>query len=52
MSDKKYEFWFGSIRYFGHIVSENDTHWIVEDIKEGIIHIPKASTTKKEVISK
>jgi len=45
--DKFYAFWVGSIRYSGRIIDETKTHWIVEDIKEGRIELPKGNTVKK-----
>ena len=44
---KFYIFWVGNIRYSGEIIDENETHWSVRDIKEGIIDIPKTAVRKE-----
>ena len=43
----RYKFWIGSIRYFGEIVEETSTHWIVDDFKIGRVELPKASTVRE-----
>ena len=45
--DKFYIFWVGSIKYSGKIINETSTHWIVMDIKEGKIEIPKTAVRKE-----
>ena len=47
MNEKKYIFWVGSIKYSGTIISETDSHWLVEELKEGRIEIPKTAVRKE-----
>jgi hypothetical protein len=45
--ESKFMFWVGSIKYSGKIISENETHWIIWDVKEGRIEIPKTAVRKE-----
>ena len=45
--NKTYIFWVGSIRYSGNIISQTETHWVVNEIKEGEIYIPKTAVMKE-----
>ena len=48
--EKKYNFYFNGLRYFGRILKENETHLIIfDDIKKKEFHIPKRGTVLEEV---
>jgi hypothetical protein len=34
----------GAFKYEGELVSEDDTTYTIDDIKEGIVRLPKSST--------
>lgn len=44
---KRYIFWVGSIKYSGYIIYENDTHWVVDDVRIGKIDIPKTAVRQE-----
>jgi len=44
---KRYIFWVGNIKYSGNVISETNTHWLINDIKEGEIEIPKTAVRKE-----
>ena len=46
---KTYIYWVNGMKYEGVILDEDDTHFIVNDIKRGKIKLPKASTIIEEV---
>lgn len=44
---KFYLFRVGPMIYRGLIISENETHWTIDDIKEGIVDVPKTAVRKE-----
>lgn len=45
-----YGFWVGTLRYKGYITGQNDTHFIIYDIKtQRELQLPKANTVIEEV---
>jgi len=46
--DKEYIFFYKAFRYSGKIISESETHFIINDYKEGEIHLPKSETLIKK----
>jgi len=47
--EREYEFWVDKFYYRGKIISENNTHWIIDDRKAGRIEIPK-NAVRREII--
>ena len=41
-----YIFWVGTFKYQGIVIKETNTHWVVNEIKEGILEIPKTAVRK------
>ena len=47
LTPKRYFFRVGNFVYHGTIIDDNDTHWIVQEDKEGIMEIPKTAIRKE-----
>ena len=46
---KRYVVFYRSYKYEGVIVAETSTHFILQDIKEGRVHLPKQDCVMREV---
>ncbi len=38
-----------SFKYEGYLIDTTDSHFIIEDFKDGVIYLPKQETLLKEV---
>jgi hypothetical protein len=46
---KEYIFYCAGFKYQGTLIAETETHWTVDDQRQGTVHLPKGGTIAVEV---